>query len=89
MEAMHPDVDRVLFSKEDIADMVKRMGAQISKDYEGKDLVLIAVLRGAVVFMGDLMRAIDCPLAIDFMAVSSYGDGAKSSGIVRLSLIHI
>ena len=49
MEAMHPDVDRVLFSKEDIADMVKRMGAQISKDYEGKDLVLIAVLRGAVV----------------------------------------
>lgn len=84
MEAMHPDVDRVLFSKEDIADMVKRMGAQISKDYEGKDLVLIAVLRGAVVFMGDLMRAIDCPLAIDFMAVSSYGDGAKSSGIVRI-----
>ncbi len=84
MEAMHPDVDRVLFSKEDIADMVKRMGAQISKDYEGKDLVLIALLRGAVVLMGDLMRAIDCPLAIDFMAVSSYGDGAKSSGIVRI-----
>ena len=46
--------------------------------------MLIAVLRGAVVFMGDLMRAIDCPLAIDFMAVSSYGDGAKSSGIVRI-----
>ena len=64
--------------------MVKRVGAQISEDYKDKDLVLIAVLRGAVVFMGDLMRAIDCPLAIDFMAVSSYGDGAKSSGIVRI-----
>ena len=84
MEAMHPDVDHVLFTEEEIAAMVKRVGAQISEDYKDKDLVLIAVLRGAVVFMGDLMRAIDCPLAIDFMAVSSYGDGAKSSGIVRI-----
>ena len=84
MEAMHPDVDHILFTEEEIAAMVKRVGAQISEDYKDKDLVLIAVLRGAVVFMGDLMRAIDCPLAIDFMAVSSYGDGAKSSGIVRI-----
>ena len=84
METMHPDVEKVLFSEEDIADMVKRLGAQISEDYKGKDLVLIAVLRGAVVFMGALMRAIDTDLAIDFMAVSSYGDGAKSSGIVRI-----
>ena len=84
METMHPDVEKVLFSEEDIANMVKRLGAQITEDYKGKDLVLIAVLRGAVVFMGDLMRAIDTPLAIDFMAVSSYGDGAKSSGIVRI-----
>lgn len=84
MEALHPDVEKVLFSEEEIAEMVARMGAQISADYEGKDLVLIAVLRGAVVFMGDLMRAIDCPLAIDFMAVSSYGNGTKSSGIVRI-----
>ena len=60
------------------------MGEQISRDYAGKDLVLIAVLRGAVVFMGDLMRAIDVPLSIDFMAVSSYGANAKSSGIVRI-----
>ena len=78
MNAMHPDVETVLFSEEDIAAMVKRMGEEISRDYAGRDLVLIAVLRGAVVFMGDLMRAIDCPVAIDFMAVSSYGDGAKS-----------
>ena len=83
MNAMHPDVETVLFSEEDIAAMVKRMGEEISRDYADRDLVLIAVLRGAVVFMGDLMRAIDCPVAIDFMAVSSYGDGAKSSGIVR------
>ena len=84
METMHPDVEKVLFSEEDIADRVKRLGAQISEDYKGKDLVLIAVLRGAVVFMGDLMRAIDTDLAIDFMAVSSYGNGTKSSGTVRI-----
>lgn len=84
MEALHPDVDHMLFDKEEIAAVVRRMGADITRDYQGKDLVLIAVLRGAVVFMGDLMRAIECPLAIDFMAVSSYGEGAKSSGIVRI-----
>ncbi len=84
MEAMHPDVDHILFSEEDIAAMIERVGAQITEDYKDKDLVVIAVLRGAVVFMGDLMRAIKCPLAIDFMAVSSYGDGVKSSGIVRI-----
>lgn len=84
METMHPDVEKVLVSEEDIANMVKRLGAQISEDYKGKDLVLIAVLRGAVVFMGDLMRAIDTDLAIDFMAVSSYGNGTKSSGTVRI-----
>lgn len=84
MEAMHPDVDHILFSEEDIAAMIERVGAQITEDYKDKDLVLIAVLRGAVVFMGDLMRAIKCPLSIDFMAVSSYGDGVKSSGIVRI-----
>lgn len=84
MESLHPDVDHVLLSQEEIADIVQRMGAEITRDYQGKDLVLVAVLRGAVVFMGDLMRSIECPLAIDFMAVSSYGDGAKSSGIVRI-----
>lgn len=84
METIHPDVEKVLYSEEEIASMVKRLGDQITKDYQGKDLVLIAVLRGAVVFMGDLMRAIDTPVAIDFMAVSSYGNGAKSSGVVRI-----
>ena len=84
MSELHPDVESVLFSEEDIAQIVQRMGAEITRDYAGRDLVLIAVLRGAVVFMGDLMRAIDAPLAIDFMAVSSYGAAAKSSGIVRI-----
>ncbi len=84
MSTQHPDVETVLFSEEDIAQIVNRLGEQITCDYEGKDLVLIAVLRGAVVFMGDLMRAIKRPLAIDFMAVSSYGDKAKSSGVVRI-----
>ena len=84
MGDLHKDVERVLFSEEDIKAIVARMGAEISRDYEGKDLVLVAVLRGAVVFMGDLMRAVTCPLAIDFMAVSSYGDKAKSSGVVRI-----
>lgn len=84
MEALHPDIDHVLFSEQDIAGIVARMGEEITRDYQGKDLVLIAVLRGAVVFMGDLMRAIKLPLAIDFMAVSSYGSGTKSSGTVRI-----
>lgn len=81
---MHPDVSKVLFTQNEIQTIVKRMGEEITRDYEGKDLVLIAVLRGAVVFMGDLMRSIKQPLNIDFMAVSSYGMAAKSSGIVRI-----
>jgi len=84
MDTLHPDVDHVLFDQAEIASIVERMGAEITRDYEGRDLVLIAVLRGAVVFMGDLMRQIKVPLAIDFMAVSSYGAAAKSSGIVRI-----
>ena len=84
MSDMHKDVESILFSEDEIAEIVKRMGADISRDYAGRDLVLIAVLRGAVVFMGDLMRSIDVPVAIDFMAVSSYGANAKSSGVVRI-----
>ena len=84
MSAQHPDIETVLLSTEEINDIVERMGKEISRDYAGKDLVLIAVLRGAVVFMGDVMRKIEIPVNIDFMAVSSYGDGVKSSGIVRI-----
>ena len=84
MASQRNDIESVLFDEAAIREMVQRLGAEITRDYQGKDLVLIAVLRGAVVFMGDLMRAIDLPLAIDFMAVSSYGANAKSSGIVRI-----
>ena len=84
MEGIHQDIDRLVFSERDIEGIVSRMGSEITRDYEGKNPLLVAVLRGAVVFMGDLMRHIDCELGIDFMAVSSYGDGAKSSGVVRI-----
>ena len=85
MESPHPDIQTVLFSEEDIQGIVSNLGAQITEDYkDSDDLVLIAVLRGAVVFMGDLMRSIKRPLAIDFMSVSSYGNGVKSSGVVRI-----
>ena len=84
MEALHPDVQDVLLSEEDIRGIVSRMGQEISRDYADKNPLVVAVLRGAVVFMADLMRAIECPMAIDFMAVSSYGEGYKSSGVVRI-----
>lgn len=84
MEALHPDVEKVLFSEEDIRGIVASVGAQITRDYKDKNPLLVAVLRGAVVFTADLMRAIECPLSVDFMAVSSYGDGVKSSGVVRI-----
>ena len=84
MASQHPDIEKVLFTQEDIDGIVSRLGEEITRDYAGKDLVLIAVLRGAVVFMGDLMRKIELPTNIDFMAVSSYGDGLNSSGNLRI-----
>lgn len=84
MEALHPDVSEVILSEEDIKSIVSRMGAEITRDYEGKNPLLVTVLKGAVIFTADIMRAIECPVAVDFMAVSSYGDGVKSSGVVRI-----
>ena len=81
---MHQDISHVLYSQEDIAACTKRMGAQISADYAGKKLLLVTVLKGAFIFMADLVRAIDGDVEIDFMAVSSYGAEAKSSGVVRI-----
>ena len=80
----HPDVGEVLVSEEAIAARVAELGAQITADYEGKSLLLIGVLKGAFMFMADLSRAIDMPLEVDFMAVSSYGNSTKSSGVVRI-----
>lgn len=76
------DIKSVLVSQEEIKEICKRLGAQISKDYEGKKLLLVSVLKGAVVFMGDLMREITCDCEIDFLAVSSYS-GTKTTGVVK------
>ena len=84
MAELHPDIEEILLDEQDIKDIVKKVGAEITRDYADKNPLVIAVLRGAVVFMADIMRAIECPLSIDFMAVSSYGDGVKSSGVVRM-----
>ena len=76
------DIAEVLVSKEELQDICKRLGQQISKDYAGKKLYLVSVLKGAVVFLSDLLREITCDCQIDFMAVSSY-EGTKTTGVVR------
>jgi hypoxanthine phosphoribosyltransferase len=75
----------ILLSEETIRERVAELGRQITKDYEGRDLILVGVLKGAVTFMVDLARNIDLPLAMDFMAVSSYGASTESSGVVRIT----
>jgi len=74
----------VLISEEAIATRVAELGAEISRDYEGKELFLIGILKGSVLFMADLMRRISLDLSMDFMSVSSYGGATKSSGVVRI-----
>lgn len=81
---MENDILNVLISKEELAKKVQEIGAQISKDYAGKNLMMVSVLKGSVVFMADLMRAVTIPAEIDFMSVSSYGSGAKTSGVVKI-----
>lgn len=83
-ENMQDDIQRVLLNEQEIQDIVTRVGRQVTEDYRGKNLVLVSVLKGSVVFMADLMRAIDLPLSIDFMVVSSYGNGTESSGQVKI-----
>ena len=78
------DIKEVLYSEAYIDSMVKRVGAEISRDYADKNLLLVSVLKGSVVFMADLMRAITIPARIDFMCVSSYGSGTKTSGVVKI-----
>lgn len=81
---MLQDIEKVLFSTEELQTKIKELGRAISRDYAGKELLMIGVLRGAVVFMADLARAVDIPVAIDFMAVSSYGASTTTSGVVRI-----
>jgi hypoxanthine phosphoribosyltransferase len=82
-EFTNPNLE-VLFSAEDIAKRVAELGAELAADYAGKELVLVGVLKGSCIFLADLMRAIDLPLSIDFMSVSSYKDGTTSSGDVEI-----
>ena len=84
MKKMQDDILKVLLSQQEIADKVCEIGKQITKDYEGKNLLMVSVLKGSVVFMADLMRAVDTPARIDFMSVSSYGSGTKTSGVVKI-----
>lgn len=78
------DIEKVLLSEEDLKNIVEHLGAQITEDYKDKNLVLVSVLKGSVIFMADLMRAIKLPCQIDFMSVSSYGSGTKTSGVVKI-----
>ncbi|MGQ9492497.1 MAG: hypoxanthine phosphoribosyltransferase [Anaerolineae bacterium] len=84
MSNLDDDVAEILITKEQIKARIKELAQQISRDYEGQDLLLVCVLKGAVTFLADLMREITIPHAIDFMAISSYGSGTESSGIVRI-----
>ena len=79
------DMERILFTEEQLKQRVKEMGAQITADYQGKEPLLVSVLRGSYIFMADLTRSIDLPCRVDFMAVSSYGNGTSSSGQVQIT----
>ena len=81
---MTNDIREVLYTKEEIEEIVKVLGKKITEDYKGKNLFLITVLKGAVVFLGDLMRAIEMPCEIEFMVLSSYGSGTTSTGSVKI-----
>ncbi|MBQ8411282.1 MAG: hypoxanthine phosphoribosyltransferase [Ruminiclostridium sp.] len=81
---MNRDVERILFSEEEIKKAVARIGAQITRDYEGKKPLLVGILKGSVVFMADIMRAVELNCDIDFMDAKSYGNQAVSSGNVKI-----
>jgi len=81
---MYEDVSEVLLSEEQIQARIGELAAQISADYRGKDLLLVCVLKGGILFLTDLMRQLDIPHAIDFMAISSYGASTETSGVVRI-----
>lgn len=77
-------IKKTYYSEEQLANIVSSLGKQISEDYKDKNLLLVSVLKGSVIFMADLMRAITVPCEIDFMCVSSYQNGTKSSGVVKI-----
>ncbi len=84
MTDLNKDMERVLISKEQIAARIAELGAEISADYDGKDVVVLCILKGAVHFFSDLTRALTCQMEMDFMSISSYGNSRKTSGVVRI-----
>ena len=78
------EIGEILVQRDDLEHRVRELGAQITRDYQGRDLLLIGVLKGAVFFLADLMRRIEIPCELDFMAVASYGSATESSGVVRI-----
>ncbi len=85
---MHKDIERVLLSEEELDRIITRLAAELDRDYGGEDkrLVLLCILKGSVVFMGELMKKITVPVEIDFMRVSSYGSGTSTSGNINIIL---
>jgi hypoxanthine phosphoribosyltransferase len=81
---LHPDIESVLVSSEQIAAKIAELAARIDTDYAGREVVLVGVLKGAVMVMADLARALSVPVSMEFMAVSSYGSATSSSGVVRI-----
>ena len=81
---LYGDLSRVLVTREEIAQAVAKLGRQITEDYQGKELMLVGILKGAIVFFSDLLREIDLPVKTEFMAVSSYGASTKTTGVVNL-----
>ena len=81
---IYQDLDRILVSREEIAQRVRELGEQITQDYQGKEPVMVCILKGASIFFADLIREIALPLTTDFMAISSYGSATKTSGVVRV-----
>ena len=81
---IYQDLERILVTKEEIAGKVRELGETITRDYAGKKPVLVCILKGAAIFFSDLIREIDLPLTTDFMAISSYGNATKTSGVVRV-----
>jgi hypoxanthine phosphoribosyltransferase len=84
LSKVQDDITKVLVTEAQIADRVQELALQIDTAYAGKDVLLVGVLKGAVMFMADLSRAIQIPVSMDWMAVSSYGSGTQSSGVVRI-----
>lgn len=82
---MEQDIEEILLDKETIDKRVQELGAQLTQDYAGKEVVMIGILKGAIVFYADLARAMDVYMKMDFMGISSYGDAQKTSGIVRIT----